>query len=148
MTKERCFETLLNQIVRAIVDGNLPPMTEVVKLHTFLNQLSVLEARHPAHAIEALGDWVPRLLEGITSSALVTIKHPPLMLQASTQQSTIYMDLVVDAMATNPSTNPRLTALPPVPRFTLCEGYGHQILGGKLTYWVRWKGKNFNGKKV
>ena len=65
MTKERCFQTLLNQIVRAIVDGNLPPMTEVLKLHMFLNQLDVLEVRHPVHALEALGDWVPRLLEGI-----------------------------------------------------------------------------------
>jgi hypothetical protein len=143
MTKERCFETLLNQIVRAIVDGNLPPMTEVVKLHTFLNQLSVLEARHPAHAIETLGDWVPRLLEGITSSTHVTIKHPPLMLQASTQQSTIYMDLVVDAMATNPSSNPRLTALAPEPRFTLREVFGHKIEDGKLSYWVRWEGNDF-----
>ena len=149
MTKERCFETLLNQIVRAIVDGNLPPMTEVVKLHTFLNQLSVLEARHPAHAIEALGDWFPRLLEGITSSALVTIKHPPLMLQASTQQSTIYMDLVVDAMATIPSSNPLgLTALIPEPRFTVCEVFSHKIEGGKLSYWVRWEGNDFYEMEV
>ncbi len=151
MTKERCFQTLLNQIVRAIVDGNLPPMTEVLKLHTFLNQLDVLEVRHPVHALEALGDWVPRLLEGISSSALITIKHPPLMLPASTQQSTIYMDLVVDAMATipHPSSNPRcLTALIPEPRFTLCEVFSHKIEGGKLSYWVRWEGNDFYGMEV
>ena len=130
MTKERCFQTLLNQIVRAVVDGNLPPMTEVVKLHTFLNQLDVLEIHHHVHALEALGDSVPRLLEGISASALIDIKHPPLMLQASTQQSTPYMDLVVDAMATVPR---RLSAPNPEPRFTVCEVFSHKIEDGELT---------------
>jgi hypothetical protein len=151
MTKERCLETLLTQIVRAIVDGNIPPMTEVLKLHTFLNNLGVFEARHPVHAIEALEDWVPRLLDGIATSSLITIQHPPLMLQASTQQSTIYMDLVVDAMATipQPSSNPRcLTALIPEPRFTVCEVFGHKIEGGKLSYWVRWEGNDFYETEV
>jgi hypothetical protein len=151
MTKERCFQTLLSQIVRAVVDGNLPPMTEVVKLHTFLNQLDVLEIHHPVHALEALGDWVPRLLDGIATSSLITIKHPPLMLQASTQQSTIYMDLVVDAMATipHPSVNPRcLSALIPEPRFTVCEVFSHKIEGGKLSYWVRWEGNDFYEMEV
>ena len=146
MTRERCFQTLLNQIVRAVVDGNLPPMTEVVKLHTFLNQLDVLEIRHPVHALEALGDWVPRLLEGISASALIDIKHPPLMLPASTQQSTHYMDLVVDVMATvpRPPVHPRCLPAPnPEPRFTVCEVFNHKIEDGELSYWVRWEGNDF-----
>jgi hypothetical protein len=55
---ENSKESLLTQIVRSIVDGNIPPMTEVLKFHTFLNNLGVFEARHPVHAIEALEDWV------------------------------------------------------------------------------------------
>jgi hypothetical protein len=145
------LETLLTQIVRSIVDGNIPPMTEVLKFHTFLNNLGVFEARHPVHAIEALKDWVPRLLDGIATSSLITIQHPPLMLQASTQQSTIYMDSVLDAMATipQPSSNPRCpTALIPEPRFTVCEVFGHKIEGGKLSYWVRWEGNDFYETEV
>jgi hypothetical protein len=140
MTKEQCFRTLLNQIVRAVVDGNLPSMTEVVKFHTFLTQLDVLETRHPVYALEALNDWVPRLLQGIANSSLITINHPPVMLQASTQQSTPYMDLVVDAIATVPC---RLSASNPEPRFTVVEVFNHQIEDGNLAYWVRWEGNDF-----
>jgi hypothetical protein len=151
MTKERCLETLLTQLVRSIVDENIPSKTEIVKFHTFLNNLGVFEARHPVHAIEALEDWVPRLLDGIASSSRFTIQHPPLTLQASTQQSTIYMDSVLDAMATfpQPSSNPCcLTALIPEPRFTVCNVIGHKIEGGKLSYWVRWEGNDFYEAEV
>ena len=148
MTKEQCFQSLLKQMVRAVVDGNLPAMTVVFKLHTFLSQLDAMETCNPVFALEALGDWVPRLLQGIADSTLITINHPPVMLQASTQQSTIYMDLVVDAIATNPSSNPRPTAPAPEPRFTLCEVFGHKIVAGKLTYWVRWEGNNFYEEEV
>jgi hypothetical protein len=148
MTKEQCFQSLLKQMVRAVVDGNVPAMTVVFKLHTFLSQLDAMETCNPVFALEALGDWVPRLLQGIADSTLITINHPPVMLQASTQQSTIYMDLVVDAIATNPSSNPRLTALAPEPRFTLCEVIGHKIVAEKLAYWVRWEGNDFFEEEV
>jgi hypothetical protein len=148
MTKEQCCQTLLKLIVRAHVDGHLPAMTMVCKLHTFLTQLDAMESCDPVFALEALGDWVPRLLQGIADSTLVTIHHPPVMLQASTEQSTIYMDLVVDAMAINQSSNPQQTALAPEPRFTLCEVIGHKIVAGKLAYWVRWEGNSFFEEEV
>jgi hypothetical protein len=140
MTKEQCFQTLLNQMVRAVVDGNLPAMTVVVKFHTFLSQLDALETCNPAYALEALGDWVPRLLKGIADSSLVIITHPPVMLQSSTQQSTLYMDLVVDAIATVPC---RLSASNSEPRFTVVEVFNHKIEDGNLAYWVRWEGNDF-----
>jgi hypothetical protein len=148
MTKEQCFQSLLKQMVRAHVDGRLPAMTMVCKLHTFLTQLDAMESCNPVFALEALGDWVPRLLQGIADSTLVTIHHPPVMLQAPTEQSTIYMDLVVDAMAINPSSNPHHTALAPEPRFTLCEVIGHKIVAEKLAYWVRWEGNGFFEEEV
>jgi hypothetical protein len=141
MTKEQCFQSLLKQMVRAVVDGNLPAMTEVVKFHTFLTQLDALETCNPAYALEALGDWVPRLLQGIADSSLITINHPPVMLQSSTQQSTPFMDLVVDAIATVPC---QLSASNPEPRFTMVEVFNHDIdEHGNLAYWVRWQGNDF-----
>jgi len=140
MAREQCFQQLLNQIVRSVVDGNIPAMAEVVKLHTFLSQLDALETCSPAYALDALGDWVPRLLKGIANSSLVIITHPPVMLQSSTQQSTFYMDLVVDAIATVPC---RLSASNPEPRFTVVEVFNHDIENGDLAYWVRWEGNDF-----
>ncbi len=145
MTKEQCFQSLLKQMVRAHVDGNLPAMTVVYKLHTFLTQLDAMESCNPVFALEALGDWVPRLLQGIADSSLITINHPPVMLQSSTQQSTPYMDLVVDAMATVPH---RLSAPNPEPRFTVCEVFSHKIEDGELTYWVKWEGNDFYESEV
>jgi hypothetical protein len=151
MTKEQCLETLLTQLVRSIVYENIPSKTEIVKFHTFLNNLGVFEAQHPVHATAALEDWVPRLLDGIATSSRLTIQHPPLMLQASTQQSTLYMDSVLDAMATVPqsSSNPCChTALIPEPRFTVRNVIGHKIEGGKLSYWVQWEGNDFYEAEV
>jgi hypothetical protein len=73
MTKEQCLETLLTQLVRSIVYENIPSKTEIVKFHTFLNNLGVFEAQHPVHATAALEDWVPRLLDGIATSSRLTI---------------------------------------------------------------------------
>ena len=148
MTKEQYYQTLLKLMVRAHVDGQLPAITMACKFQTFLTQLDALESFDPVFALEALGDWVPRLLQGIADSALVTIHHPPAMLQASTQQSTIYMDLVVDAMAINPSSNPHHAVLTPEPRFTLCEVIGHKMVADKLAYWVRWEGNSFFEEEV
>ena len=140
MTKEQYYQTLLRLMVRAQVDGQLPAITMACKLQTFLTQLDAMESFDPVFALEALGDWVPRLLQGITdSSALITIQHPPAM-QSTTQQSTHYMDLVVDAMATDPSSIPDHAAHTPIPRFTLREVVSHRIVADKLTYWVLWEG--------
>ena len=73
MTKEQFCQTLLKLMVRANVDGHLPALTMVCKLHTFLTQLDAMESCDPVFALEALGDWVPRLLQGIADSTLVTI---------------------------------------------------------------------------
>jgi hypothetical protein len=127
-------------MVRSVVDGNIPAMAEVVKLHTFLSQLDALETCSPTYALEALGDWVPRLLKGIADSSLVIITHPPVMLQSSTQQSTFYMDLVGDAIATVPC---RHSASTSDPRFTVVEVFNHKIEDGNLAYWVRWEGNDF-----
>ena len=136
MTKEQYYQTLLRLMVRAQVDGQLPAITVACKLQTFLTQLDAMESFDPVFALEALGDWVPRLLQGITdSSALITTQHPPAM-QSTTQQSTHYMDLVVDAMATDPSSIPDHAAHTPIPRFALREVVSHRIVADKLTYWV------------
>jgi hypothetical protein len=140
MTKEQCLQQLLNQMVRSVVDGNLPAMTTVAKFHTFLSQLDALETSNPAYALEALGDWVPRILQGIADSTFITITHPPVMLQSS-QQSTPFMDLVVDAIATVPC---QLSPSNPEPRFTVVEVFSHIIdEHGYLAYWVRWEGNDF-----
>ena len=140
MTKERYYQALLGLMVRAQVDGQLPSFTMACNLQTFLTQLYAMESYDPAFALEALGDWVPRLLQGITDSgALITIQHPPAM-QSTTQQSTHYMDLVVDAMVTVPSSIPDQAAHAPTLRFTLREVVSHRIVADKLTYWVLWEG--------
>jgi hypothetical protein len=136
---------LLTQLVRSIVYDNIPSKTEMAKLHTFLNNLDVFEAQHPAHASAALEDWVPRLLDGIATSSLLTIQHPPLMLQASTEQSNHYMDSVLDAIATVPCCHDALT---PEPRFTVRSIIGHKIVGENLTYWVQWEGNEFYEAEV
>jgi hypothetical protein len=97
-----------------------------------------MEFYDPAFALEALGDWVPRLVQGITDSgALVTIQHPPAM-HSTTQQSTPYMDLLVDAIVTVPSSIP--VPEDPTLRFTLRKVVSHRIVADKLTYWVLWEG--------
>jgi hypothetical protein len=145
MAREQCFQQLLNQIVRSVVDGNIPAMAEVVKLHTFLSQLDALETYSPAYALEALGDWVPRLLKGIADSSLVIITHPPVMLQSSIQQSTHFMDLVEDAIATVPFQS---SASNSEPRFKVVEIFNHKIEDGTLAYWVRWEGNDYYDLEV
>jgi hypothetical protein len=122
-----------------VVDGNIPAMTEVVKLHTFLSQLDALETYNPDYALDALGDWVPRLLRGIEDSSLVIITHPPVMLQSSIQQSTHFMDLLEDAIATVP-----IQSTVSEPRFIVVEVFDHIIdKDGRLAYWVLWEGNAF-----
>jgi hypothetical protein len=140
MTKEHCLQQLLSQFVRSSLDGNLPAVTTVATFHTFLSQLDALESSNPVYALEALGDWVPRILQGIADSTLITIVHPPVMLPTS-QQSTTFMDLVEDAIATVPC---QLTPSNPEPRFTVVEVFSHIIdEDGFLAYWVRWEGNAF-----
>jgi hypothetical protein len=145
------METLLTQLVRSIVDESIPSRTEIVRFHTFLNNLGVFEAQHPAHASAALEDWVPRLLDGITTSSRLNVQHPPLMLQASTEQSNHYMDSVLDAIATVPlsTSNPDChEALISEPRFTVRNVIGHRIIGEELSYWVQWEGNEFYEPEV
>jgi hypothetical protein len=139
------METMLIQLVRSIVYDNIPSKTEMAKLHTFLNNLDVFEAQHPAHASASLEDWVPRLLDGIATSSRLTIQHPPLMLQASTEQSNHYMDSVLDAIATVPCCHEALT---PEPRFTVSYIMGHKIVGEQLSYWVQWEGTDYYEAEV
>jgi hypothetical protein len=119
-----------------------------------------MEAMHPEFAISALGDWVPRILQGISDTAMLTprctIQHPPLTL-ASTNESTPYMDLMRDAVATEPEppvppphvfapprlpciiTTPRAVSKPkPDPRYIVEEVFSFVVKNGVLRYWVKW----------
>jgi hypothetical protein len=159
------MDVILQQIVRAIVDENLPCRMEMLRFHTFLNQFGVMESVHPVHAIAALGDWVPRILQGISDTAMLTprctIQHPPLTL-ASTNESTPYMDLMWDAVATEPEppvppprvfapprlpciiTTPRAVSKPkPDPRYIVEEVFAFVIKNGVLRYWVKWLNTNY-----
>jgi hypothetical protein len=137
MAKEHCFKQLLSQLLRSIVDENTPAMTEVIRLHTFISQLDSLETHNPSYALDALEDWVPRLLRGIENSPQVTIIHPPAMQLSTNIQSNPFMDLLEDAMATVPS-QPAV----PEPRFTVVEVLSHIITEeGRLAFWVLWQGE-------
>jgi hypothetical protein len=146
MAKDRCLQLLLIQVVRAVIENTLPSMTLMTKLHTFLGQFDVLHELHPIHAVEALGDWVPRLLEGITASSILVIQHPPLMLTSSTSSLT-YMDSVLDIIATPtppvctiPPSPAQATPEPPEPRFTVDRVTGYFIDADvDLFYWVVWE---------
>jgi hypothetical protein len=140
MTKENCLQQLLSQFARAALDGNLPSVTTLAAFHTFMSTLNALEASSPVYALEALTDWVPRILQGIADSTLLTIVHPPIMLQSPIEQSTHYMDLMEDAIATVPLQS---AASNTVPRFKIVEVLNHKIVRGLLAYWVRWEGDNF-----
>jgi hypothetical protein len=151
MTKAQCMETMLFQIVRSIVYEDVPSVTEMAKLHVFLNNLGTFEAQHPDHTSAALEDWVPRLIDGIAASSHLNTQQPPLTLQASIQQSTHYMDSMLDALATVPSSsgNPfRHEARVPEPRFTVNKIMGHKIEGGQLSYWVHWEGTDYYEAEV
>jgi hypothetical protein len=131
------METMLIQLVRAIVYDNIPSRTEMATFHTFLNNLEVFEAQHPAHASASLEDWVPRLLDGIATSSQLIIQHPPLTLQSSAEQSNHFMDSVLDAIATVPGCHE--TIIPEL-RFTVIFIMSHRIIGEQLSYWVQWEG--------
>jgi hypothetical protein len=156
MARERCLEVILQQIIRAIIDENLPCRTEIIRFDTFLNQLGVMETAHPVHAIEALGDWVPRIFQGISDSALLTpsrmIHHPPATLDTPTEESTPYMDLMWDALATVPEpvcTPPRIvTSRTPEPRYIVEEVLDIIIKSGVLSYWVKWLKTNYYQQEV
>jgi hypothetical protein len=136
MAKEHCFRQLLSQLLRSMVDENTPAMTEVIRLHTFISQLDALETHNPSYALDALEDWVPRLLRGIENSPQVTIIHPPAMQLSTNEQSNPFMDLLEDAIATVP-TQPAVTE----PRFTVVEVFAHIITEeGRLAFWVLWQG--------
>jgi hypothetical protein len=138
MTKLRYYQALLELMVRAQVDGQLPSYTMACRRQAFLSQVDAMESYNPAFALEALADWVPRLVQGITDSgAFVTIQHPPAM-HSTTQQSTPYMDLVADAIITVPSSIP--VPEDPTLRFTLVRVHSHRIVANKLTYWGLWEG--------
>jgi hypothetical protein len=147
MAKERCLQLLLVQVVRAVIENTLPSMTLMCKLHTFLGQLDSLHELHPVHAVEALGDWIPRLLEGITSNSILVIQHPSHMLTSSTEQSNLHMDSVLDAIATVPCTPippvcinpPSSDQATPEPRFKVDKVMGYFTDGEDLYYWVVWE---------
>jgi hypothetical protein len=141
MTKEHCLQQLLSQFARAAHDGNLPSVTMLATFHTFMSTLDALESSSRVYALEALTDWVPRLLQGIADSTLLTIVHPPILLQSTIQQSTPYMDLMEDAIATAPFQS---AASHTEPRFKIVEVLNHKIVRGTLAYWVRWEGDNFH----
>jgi hypothetical protein len=140
MTKENCLQQLLSQFARAAIDGNLPSVTTLVAFHTFMSTLNALEASSPVYALEALTDWVPRILQGIADTTLLTIVHPPIMLQPPIEQSTPYMDLMEDAIATVPLQS---AASNTAPRFKIVQVLDHKIVRGLLLYWVMWEGDNF-----
>ena len=79
---------------------------------------------------------MPRILQGIADSTHITIVHPPVLLPSS-QQSTTFMDLVEDAMATVPCQH---TPSNPELRFTVIFIMSHRIIGEQLSYWVQWEG--------
>jgi hypothetical protein len=136
MTKEHCLQQLVSQFARAALDGNLPSVTTLKAFHTFMSTLDAMEASSPVYALEALTDWVPRILQGIADSTHITSVHPLALLPPS-QQSTTYMDLVEDAMATVPF---QLTPATPELRFTVVFIMKHMIIREKLSYWVQWEG--------
>jgi hypothetical protein len=136
MTKEHCLQQLLSQFARASLDGNLPSVTTLTAFHTFMSTLDALEASSPVYALEALTYWVPRILQGIADRTHITIVHP-LVLLPSSQQSTTYMDLVEDAMATVPFQH---TPSIPELRFMVIFIMSHRIIGEQLSYWVQWEG--------
>jgi hypothetical protein len=105
-----------------------------------MSTLDALESSSPVYALEALTDWVPRILQGIADSTLLTIVHPPVMLQSSIQQSTHFMDLLEDAIATVPIQS---AASNSEPRFKIVEVFNHKVVRGRLAYWVRWEGDDF-----
>jgi hypothetical protein len=141
MTKENCLQQLLCQFARAAHDGHLPSVTMLANFTTFMSTLDVLEASSRVYALEALTDWVPRLLQGIADSALHTVVHPPVLLQSTPQQSTPYMDLMEDAIATVPFQS---SASHTEPRFKIVEVLNYKIVNGTLAYWVMWEGDNFH----
>jgi hypothetical protein len=146
MAKERCLQLLLVQVVRSVIDNTMPNMTIMCRLHTFLSQLDALQELHPIHAVEALGDWVPRFLEGISSNSLLIV-HPPSLMLTSTQQSNHHMDSMLDAIATVPCTPvqpvcpnpPSSIQVTPEPRFKVDKVLGYFIEDDVLYYWVLWE---------
>jgi hypothetical protein len=49
-------------VLRAILDDSLPGHVELDLLLAFLLQYEKMESIHPSFFVEALSDWVPRLL--------------------------------------------------------------------------------------
>jgi hypothetical protein len=156
MAKERCLQLLLVQVVRAVIENTLPSMTLMCKLHTFLGQLDSLHELHPVHAVEALGDWIPRLLEGITANSILVIQHPSLMLTSSTEQSNLHMDSVLDVIAMVPCTPippvcinpPSSDQATPEPRFTVDKVMGYFTEDENLYYWVLWEHESVEKPEV
>jgi hypothetical protein len=140
MTKENCLQQLLCQFARAAHDGHLPSVTMLANFTTFMSNLDALEASSRVYALEALTDWVPRILHGIADSTLHAVVHPPVLLM-STPQSTPYMDLMEDAIATVPFHS---AASHTEPRFRIIEVLNYKIVRGTLAYWVMWEGDDFH----
>jgi hypothetical protein len=140
MTKENCLQQLLCQFARAAHDGHLPSVTMLANFTTFMSNLDALEASSRVYALEALTDWVPRILQGIADSTLHAVVLPPVLLM-STPQSTPYMDLMEDAIATVPFHS---AASHTEPRFRIVEVLNYKIVRGTLAYWVMWEGDDFH----
>jgi hypothetical protein len=75
MAKEMYLTALLTLLLRAILDDSLPGHIELGLLLTFLMQSDKMESIHPSYFMDALTDWVPRLMKGIEDATLITIQH-------------------------------------------------------------------------
>jgi hypothetical protein len=113
----------------------------------FLLQSEKMESIHPSFFVEALSDWVPRLLKSIEDATFITIQHkrraaspafagPPTTLSTP---STSLMALMYDAMCTETDTTP-VPSTPP--RFKVCviDKHTYNKVIRRLEYNVHWEG--------
>jgi hypothetical protein len=75
MAKDLYLTMLITLLLRAILDDSLPGHIELGILLTFLLQSDKTEAINSSYFIDALDNWVPRLMKGIGNASLITIQH-------------------------------------------------------------------------
>jgi hypothetical protein len=117
-------------------------------LLTFLLQSDKMESIHPSSFIDALSDWVPRLMKGIEGATHITIQHKQRaaspVLEPSTSLSTpssSLMALMYDAMWTETATT-LVSSTPPRYKVRLIDNHTYNDVTGRLEYRVNWEGED------
>jgi hypothetical protein len=148
MAKDLYLTALITLLLRAILDDSLLGHIELGLLLMFLLQSDKTEAINPAYFIDALSDWVPRLMKGIEDVFSITIQHKrhatSPVVEPSTSLSTpswSFMALMNDAMWTGTAST-SVPSTPPRYKVSLIRKHTYNSVDGRLAFMVNWEGED------